>query len=150
MHLGAEGSFPHPPPGLGWAGQGHTCPSPSLSPPTHRQLGTSCHSSTKAFRGRGLRDAVPLLSEQVLVEKACQALAKVLAASPHPHPRRGWGYPGCWEQKTRHRGESTLLSTNSNRLSLLPSRRPGWPGRGDRQLGVMSVKSVHFGATCLS
>ena len=62
----------------------------------------------------------------------------------------GWGYPGCWEQKTRHRGESTLLNTNSNRLSLLPSRRPGWPGRGDRQLGVVSVKSVHFGATCLS
>ena len=40
----------------------------------------------------------------------------------------GWGYPGCWEQKTRHRGESTLLNTNSNRLSLLPSRRPGLTG----------------------
>ena len=78
--------------GQGWAGQGHTCPPPSLSPPTHRQLGISCHSSTKAFRGWGLRNKVPLLSEQVLVEKACQALAKVLAASPYPHPRRGLGF----------------------------------------------------------
>ena len=25
------------------------------------------------------------------MEKACQALAKVLAASPHPHPRSGLG-----------------------------------------------------------
>ena len=34
---------------------------------------------------------MPLLSEQVLVEKTCQALAKVLTTSPHPHPRRGLG-----------------------------------------------------------
>lgn len=51
----------------------------------------SCHSSTKAFRGRGLHDKVPLLLEQAVVEKACQALAKVLAASPHPRPWRGLG-----------------------------------------------------------
>lgn len=62
----------------------------------------------------------------------------------------GWGSPGCWEQKTRHRGGSASLSTNSNRPSRWPRGQPGWPGHGGHQLGVVSVKSMHFGAACLS
>lgn len=114
---------PTPGAGLGRAGQGRG--TPVHPPPYHHPHTGSWARRTKAFRGRGLHDKVPLLSEQAVVEKACQALAKVLAASPHPQPRVGWGYPVCWERKTRHGGESTSLSMNSNRLSRLPSRRPG-------------------------
>ena len=136
--------------GQGWAGQGHTCP-----PPPYRRP----HTGSWAY---------PVIQVQKPFEVgAC--VTKCLSSQnrcswrrrARPLPRSlplpliltlggGWGSPGCREQKTRHRGGSALLSTNSNRPSLWPRGQPGWPGRGGHQLGVASVKSMHFGAACLS
>lgn len=157
VHSGAEGSFPHPPPGLGWAGLGRAGQDRAIPvhPPPYRRP----HTGSWAY---------PVIQVQKPFEVgAC--VTKCLSSQnrcswrrrARPLPRSlplpliltlggGWGSPGCREQKTRHRGGSALLSTNSNRPSLWPRGQPGWPGRGGHQLGVASVKSMHFGAACLS